>query len=405
MLDANKKKEILQRILSSDTFAGSSRHQELLKYLFQQYTKGIIPKESNIAQNVFNRLKNFDSQNDTIVRASIYQLRSRLEQYYEKEGLQEKIHITIPKGQYHIEFASISKTKISTKLLIFTSLVFFISSGFFAYNYFLVLDEHQGFHKKYQIVPHTNPLWAEFYDNNKILVIIGDYFFLQEPSKLSPLRYLREDAINSLTDLEKAKNLYKEEYGNYYKAPDSFLGYHSVLSLEKILPSILYNELDTSIRILSQVSFQDIVDNNVIFIGSLKTIGILDRFLIEGGLELEVATPENRNIYIDVKKSKGDTLISPSRYSFGGVQEDCSIIAKFNGPNNKKILIFAGIHHIGIMQAIDNFISIESRKNLLQEMQEQFGKVPSSFVALYRVTGYDKVNTTSVLISLVNVDN
>ncbi len=56
------------------------------------------------------------------------------------------------------------------------------------------------------------------------------------------------------------------------------------------------------------------------------------------------------------------------------------------------------------MQAVDNFIQKESREHLIHEMTEQFESIPESFVALYRVSGYDKVNTTSRLISLIEVE-
>ena len=61
-------------------------------------------KEYVIAIEVFEKADDYDPQADSTVRTEASKLRSRLTRYYENEGRDDPVGITIPKGCYVPQF-------------------------------------------------------------------------------------------------------------------------------------------------------------------------------------------------------------------------------------------------------------------------------------------------------------
>ena len=89
----------LRRILESPQFRDSPRLQSFLRFVVLRTLDGKPEevKESNIASEVFGRT---DMSDDSIVRSSARRLRTRLEEYYQGEGMHTTVLIVIPKGSY-----------------------------------------------------------------------------------------------------------------------------------------------------------------------------------------------------------------------------------------------------------------------------------------------------------------
>ena len=101
-------REQLVRILNSGPFHQSQRRQRFLEYLVNETLagRGERLKAYNVALEVFDRPETFDPVTDPLVRMEAARLRDRLREYYEADGKNDPIHITLPKGAYtpQIEF-------------------------------------------------------------------------------------------------------------------------------------------------------------------------------------------------------------------------------------------------------------------------------------------------------------
>jgi hypothetical protein len=87
----------------ADAFVRSPRLVHLLRYMGEKYFRGESDqlKEYNIATEVFGRPANFfNPTEDAIARVEAHRLRKRLKEYYDSEGKDHSIHITIPLGTY-----------------------------------------------------------------------------------------------------------------------------------------------------------------------------------------------------------------------------------------------------------------------------------------------------------------
>lgn len=107
----------LRRLLSSERFRKNSSLRNLLEYLVVRSLRGEQTqlKESTVAMDVFGRPHDFDSRIDNIVRVQAHRLRKLLASYYEEEGAEERIRFSLPRGGYipHIEEVAIVAEEVA----------------------------------------------------------------------------------------------------------------------------------------------------------------------------------------------------------------------------------------------------------------------------------------------------
>jgi Malectin domain len=101
-LSPEDEKAELEAILASSLFARTPSLANLLSFLCQKYFQGEADqlKEYTIGVEAFGRAPDFDKKEDSIVRVEIRRLREKLRQYYETEGADHPIRLTIPVGHY-----------------------------------------------------------------------------------------------------------------------------------------------------------------------------------------------------------------------------------------------------------------------------------------------------------------
>ncbi|HZY63893.1 MAG TPA: hypothetical protein VFE38_15340 [Edaphobacter sp.] len=106
--------ELVQRIVRTQGFAKSERLSAFLLYISRQTiinNSGILT-EQKIGEAVFGRPIAYDPRDDNIVRAHASRLRKRLEDYYNEDGREERIRVSVPRGTYVPVFESVTSQTI-----------------------------------------------------------------------------------------------------------------------------------------------------------------------------------------------------------------------------------------------------------------------------------------------------
>lgn len=105
--DVGPERELLLRIAASRIFHRAARLRDLLLYIGDRTLAGKNDdlSEHSIGVNVFGRQENYSSGDDNIVRASVRQLRIKLQEYFDLEGKDEPLKVEIPKGGYLAVFS------------------------------------------------------------------------------------------------------------------------------------------------------------------------------------------------------------------------------------------------------------------------------------------------------------
>jgi hypothetical protein len=94
--------QLVQRIVSSPPFQKGARLRELLEYLSERTIHGHAQDltELHIGNALFHKPAGYDPLEDSSVRVHVRQLRLKLHEYFDEEGRNEPLILTIPKGSY-----------------------------------------------------------------------------------------------------------------------------------------------------------------------------------------------------------------------------------------------------------------------------------------------------------------
>lgn len=108
----------LDRILTDARFSSGDRSARFLRYVVQQTLAGKSEeiKELVIATELYGRSSDYDPKVDSLVRVEATRLRSRLQSYYGREGVNDPVRIHIPKGAYVPHFEQIVSTQPEPEL-------------------------------------------------------------------------------------------------------------------------------------------------------------------------------------------------------------------------------------------------------------------------------------------------
>lgn len=97
----------VEKIVASAKFKDGGRSRRFLEFIVQESLAGKSSelKENIVGVNVFARSPDYDPRLDSIVRVEAGRLRTKLSGYYEQEGRDDRLVISLPKGSYAPEFA------------------------------------------------------------------------------------------------------------------------------------------------------------------------------------------------------------------------------------------------------------------------------------------------------------
>ncbi len=113
--EANLVERQLAHILASPYFKSAKQMQNFLQYIVRKTLagKGEMLKQYTIAVEALGFPVDFDSDTNPVVRIQAGRVRERLEKFYENEGENDPLEITLPKGSYSPFFEKKSRSKKS----------------------------------------------------------------------------------------------------------------------------------------------------------------------------------------------------------------------------------------------------------------------------------------------------
>ncbi|MDP2887309.1 MAG: helix-turn-helix domain-containing protein [Ignavibacteria bacterium] len=400
MLEQSQIRQILADILESPEFKESQRYRELLQFLVEESIAGRSPKETTIGTQIFGKDPSFNSKEDATVRVYINNLRKKLEHYYLTAGKTAPFKLNIPVGHYKVEFVP-TKEKSSKQntnkrtfvwgLLIAGSIGTFLL-GYYSSSVFQSNPKNPG---------PPNSIWNEFVQPNgrPTLVVLGDYFFLREINPVSS--YYRTITINNPEDLQE-KLAKDPAFAKRYKQNEfTFLRPSSTWGLTQVIPILQKSPRGYSLKLASEVTPADFKSNNIVFIGTLKTLYSFSKFLHIFGMQ-RTATPYES---IALRSEKGDSV-----QTFGVGQQlstdyvkDYSIIAKGAGPEGSTILMLLGFTENGAIAAPRAASESSLLKAIAQKFPNQVLADPFYFTLVIATEGIsDAVFKSEILYFLQN---
>jgi hypothetical protein len=381
------------RLRASGTLGEAGRLRELFEYLAGRGPEAPPASQADIAAEVFGN--DGTDGDDATVRVYIHRLRKRLDDYYQKfgDGAGEA-RLIIPAGIYALRQeqpreamppARLAGGRISGRWLLVLGVVTLSVVAFFAGR---GSDEAAG-------APQINEIWEPFVESDRpIMVVVGDYYLFGEIDPVRPEegRLIRDFSINSQVDLARMQETNPARYGVAEDVGLSYLPVSTAEALRALMPVLARSNLPVALAAASDVDAEDLRDHNVVYIGLLSGMGLLEESTFSGsnytlGMSYdEVIDRDSDRSYIS---EEGRRLAAPVFYT------DYAYFARFDEPGGGHIAVVAGARETGL-RAMAAILA----KDLPPQLDRLAGARPDKgFEALFEITGQQGANLSQRLVS------
>lgn len=403
----------LGKLLGSEQFAKSETSRKLLSYLAERSLRDEVPKETEIAFDVFGKDPSFSGAEHSIVRVSVRTLRQKLAEHYAGPGRDSELRFDIPKGGYRLTVTRSEAVPPATTAVPPAAGVARAPSSSFRWQWVaaaslaalavsMVLNLYMWNRTDSVVAPpdprlaqvRNSPLWSDIVTSNRPLtLILGDLFmFTQIDPETGRTLTVRDAGINSseqLRALLASNPSYATERGQRYV---TMLQKTVAVGMASVLRII--DRPGRQIEVVAQddVSLDQIRDNDVIYLGPLVRLGPLGshyalqsryRYNSEGPTITDLAT--------------GTTYMPEGSLSAEHV--DYALAAKFLGPTGNHVMIFtAGARNAGVLQIVRTVTSPEGVANIEKHLSP--GSAAGSFEALLTVTGFKRTDLTADVVNV-----
>ena len=427
----SEQNEILQaqvdRILRSDEFRSSEVLRRLLSYLAEKAISGQADqlKEYVIAIEGLGKPSSYDPQHNSAVRIQIGRLRQKLAEYYRTEGKEDPTIIDLPKGRFRlsceqrspatepppsvIPFEPASKPEEIVPpppdklhhasplwLSIGIAIGLLVAAGIYLGTASLRTKNAPVIHP---MTPELQTLWQPFVQSNRPMIVsIEDPLFAEMRS--NPGVYFRDrsmnewkDVLNShvvktLTEAMKQTDIQPSRYYTAYgEVEASFM-------LGRLLGPYAQN---FSMVRTSQLSWQQLADNNVIFVGVQNLF--FDQ--LRGMPIAPQLIPELEGIR-NTHPAAGELPLYVDRYSTAPSEEGMmyALVTHLPGPlGHNDIESFTSVRSAGYVAAVQWFTDPSFARTLVSKLkQANGGKMPRYYQVLLQVKFKDNVPTETTYV-------
>ena len=382
----------------------SDASRKLLNYLAQRSLGGDLPKEMDIALDVFGKDATFTGADDAVVRVQVRSLRQKLDEYYRGPGKDEALRVQIPKGGYRLVIAehqpgeaTPASTLAATPLgqdyrriatgatgVAAVCLIALLVSLLHRPEAVTTTDDTASVRQSF--------IWADLLASKRPLtIVLGDLvLFAQRDPADGHEQYVRDLTVNTDQQLQ----------GYIARHPNSpGLGLTQTTHLPKsvaygladILPVVSDRRRRISVTILDELRLEDLRDNDIIYIGPLVRLGALaDQYFQLSRFQYDESTLR----LTDRESGK--------IFGLQGNQQnvtDFGLFAKFQGPSNNHILVFASVaRDVGLLQIARSLSTLEGVTAVRSRLAPGPAEGPSSLEVLMAVSGYRRTDRTAEIV-------
>jgi len=414
----------IDRILHSDEFRSSDVLRRLLAYLADKAVSGEADqlKEYVIAIEGLGKPSSYDPQHNSAVRIQVGRLRQKLGEYYRSQGKDDEIIIDLPKGRFRLTcrhrqcpaepvalvestrtivpepLPAVERRRLFQRIplaLVGGLLLVLVAGAFFG-----LLTWRAGSATWVDgLSPELGKLWAPFVNSKRPLIIsIEDPLFAEVRS--NPGVYFRDRSMNdwkdvvnspavkSLTGTLKQTDIQPSRYYTAFGEVDVSFMFGKLLGP---------HEQNLSLVRTSQLSWQQLADNNVIF------VGVQNLFFNQlKGMPIELQlVPELEGIR-NINPAPGEPVLYQDKYSTAPSEEGMmyALVTHLPGPlGHNDVESFTSVRSAGYVAAVRWFTDPSFARLLVPRLEQAAGgKMPRYYQVLLKVTFKDNVPTETTYV-------
>ncbi len=387
-------REQLTRLLASEQFRNAQSLRALLIYLTTKLLSGEARdlKEYTVGVEAFGKPADYNPQVDASVRVQASKLRQKLEEYYRTEGVNDEVVVEFPKGHFELRVQlhenrrdgapapadapregtpaplDLSRKWRLTSYVLAGALLVALCLG--GYAAFLARRPAPPMDASWS--PELALLWEPYLASPRpILLSLGTPLFLRYDRL-----WVRSPDLNEGDNPGKVALLPPWE-GKPAPVPSYiYTGIgeaHGAFLLARLL---LGHKPDVSLKRSSSISWEDIKNHNVVFIGSpkfnpqLKNLPLVQDFVIEAGAIHNLhPLPGEAAVYGNVVVPDQPTSI-----------EDHALITRVPGLNGRGEMMILGANSTqGTWAAVEYITQGEHAAELVHRLRLPSGKLPDAY--------------------------
>lgn len=397
----------LKQIEASGVLGRSSVYSRLLRFLSQASSDGSLPKEADIAAEVFSR-PDFDPSNDSTIRVYVHKLRQKLDKYYKDISPTPEQRLIIPKGEYRLRFGdaaapdvpkfAVSRGKGSPWRIAAMGAMFLALAAVF-WSGLTNLDSTAnlaGF--------RDTDLWGPLlHDEKQIFVVVGDYFMLAETDRSGvPQRLVRDFQINNSDDFREAARQSPELNERYLDIDLTYLPVGAGAALGDIL-SVLHSSAKPVIVVpLSRFRTSLIRRGHIVYVGYLSGLGNLSSYAFSAS---RLALGMSYDELIDTES--GDSFRSDAGWVTDSVTDytDYGWISTMAGPDDNRFVVVAGTRDEALMHVASASANLDAVRGIEDELPDREPGEDRAFEVLYQVSSRDRTHVASSRVFVSETDD
>jgi hypothetical protein len=352
-------------------------------------------KEYTVAVEALGRRSTYDPRHESAVRIQVGRLRQKLAEYYRTEGKSDEIVIDLPKGHFQLTLelrptvgeAVSQRSRMGLgQILIYIALAVSVAWG--TYTTVRLWQEHRSNSSSDAMwTPELKQLWQPFLTTNRpLILVVEDPLFLRLQTNGQSL-WFRDSSVNDWSQIGNSANVraFSKALKNSRVDPGRFYTpiaeVTSTLLLGKLLGT---HQQNISFARSSQISWQDIADQNVVYVGSQPFFDVHTR-----GMWLEPQLMPGNGGIQNLKPGPGEPAMFADQYGLPGTEngEFYVVVTHIPGPTNTSDIIgFTSSRSPGYMGAVEWFTNAKLAKNLVEQMKKKpSGEMPLYYQVLLKV--------------------
>ena len=396
----------VQLLLESETFRNQGTLCRLLKFLANRSLTGEAEQLNgySVAVDALGKPETFDPRQDSSVRFQMGRLRKKIEEYYAGEGKDDPFLIGIPKGSFTVvcrERPAFEEPIAEPSGLALGKhapwIVFTVVLACWGIISTVALWHEREKNAKFQSLwtSDLELLWRAYLTSSRPLVVtIEEPLFVQ----LKGFGVYRELSLNRWQDIVSApriesmqKALGASEIQPYY--------YYAPLGEVQgafLLGKLLGTRIPASLAGSRQLSWQQIANNNVIYLGAAVFVSEQLK-----GLPIEMQLVGAPGGWKNLHPLPGELPFYRDQLPSGpaGDGEVYAVVSHTPGPlGTGHVTLFFSNAASGRLAAVNWFTSGDHAKALVDRMKNSSGRIPDYYQVLLRVQYRDEVPTEATYV-------
>jgi hypothetical protein len=424
-LGLEEAREQVDRILASHTLNASETLRRLLRFLADKAFSGEADqlKEYSIGLDALGKPADYDPRHDSGVRIQASRLRQKLDEYYRLEGRNDPLTIELPRGRFKIVWSArgvdlppdsmaaraaaarpgpLTDASAESNDPAWRSLAI----GLAALALVLVCTNVWSIREVFRKIaitstiprwePELETLWNPFVSSPQhLMVVFSDPVFVRFQRDGRPDIFFRRRETTGWEDAVASPEFQalNRALGNPAVKPSFDYAVRSELVSTFVLGRFFASRRnDISLTRLSELSWQQFADNNVILLAP--------RFKIDEkqtGLPVHPAFVADKTGIRNLQPAAGEPAIYEDPQSHPDSDgETLELVSMLPGPLGRtKVASFTGSRSWGVIGAVQSLTDPAFAREMVQRLGKSSGAVPPYYQVVLRIRYRDGTPTTA----------